>query len=180
MSDSTTPAGNKRPPRQSRTGLTSTGARKAGSKSDRSRAREFALQGLYQYLVGRNAAEDIDLFTRDLAGFNRADSVHFDALLQGCIAQAQTPAPGEAQAPAAASTTAAPQLTLRDIYDRVEAAGYRDIREIEWDDGHFEVKASNAQGQRVKLDVNATTGAIERTRIRRLNHHQAQHRQECP
>ena len=48
------------------------------------------MQGLYQYLVGRNAAEDIDLFTRDLAGFNKADSVHFDALLQGCIAQAQT------------------------------------------------------------------------------------------
>jgi N utilization substance protein B len=88
MSDSTTPSANKRPPRQSRTGLTSTGARKAGSKSDRSRAREFALQGLYQFLVGRNAAEDIDLFTRDLAGFSKADSVHFDALLQGCIAQA--------------------------------------------------------------------------------------------
>ena len=47
-----------RPPRQSRTGLTSTGARKAGSKSDRSRAREFALQALYQRLVGRNEVAD--------------------------------------------------------------------------------------------------------------------------
>lgn len=74
-----------RPPRQSRTGLTSTGARKAGSKSDRSRAREFALQGLYQSLVGGNAVTDIDAFTRDLAGFNKADAVHFDALLHGCI-----------------------------------------------------------------------------------------------
>ena len=83
------------------------------------------------------------------------------------IAQAQTPASGAAQAPAAASTMAAPQLTLRDIYDRVEAAGYRDIREIEWDHGRYEVKASNAQGQRVKLYVNASTGAIESTRIRR-------------
>ena len=45
----------KRPPRQTRTGLTSTGARKAGSKSSRSRSREFALQGLYQSLVGGNA-----------------------------------------------------------------------------------------------------------------------------
>lgn len=77
-----------RPPRQSRTGLTSTGARKAGSKSDRSRSREFALQGLYQHLVGKNEAADIDLFTRDLVGFSKADSVHFDALLHGCIAQA--------------------------------------------------------------------------------------------
>ena len=77
-----------RPPRQSRTGLTSTGARKAASKNNRSRAREFALQGLYQSLVGGNPVEDVDLFTRDLAGFNKADSVHFDALLHGCVEQA--------------------------------------------------------------------------------------------
>lgn len=76
-----------RPPRQPRTGLTSTGARKAASKSDRSRAREFALQGLYQSIVGGNAADDVDSFTRDLAGFNKADAAHFDALLHGCIEQ---------------------------------------------------------------------------------------------
>lgn len=77
-----------RPPRQSRTGTTSTGARKAGSKSGRTRAREFALQALYQKLVGRNEAADIDLFTRDLAGFSKADTVHFDALFFGCAEQA--------------------------------------------------------------------------------------------
>ena len=59
--------------------------RKSASKSGRSRAREFALQGLYQYLVGRNEASDIDVFTRDLSGFHKSDSVHYDALLFGCI-----------------------------------------------------------------------------------------------
>lgn len=88
MSDTNTPFAPKRPPRQPRTGLTSTGVRKVGSKSERSRARAFALQGLYQYLVGGNPAQDVDLFTRDLAGFNKADAVHFDALLHGCIDQA--------------------------------------------------------------------------------------------
>jgi N utilization substance protein B len=77
-----------RPPRQSRTGLTSTGARKAGSKSARSRAREFGLQALYQHLVGRNPVAEIDAFTRDLAGFGKCDSAHYDALLTGCVAQA--------------------------------------------------------------------------------------------
>ncbi len=77
------PAG--RPPRQSRTGLTSTGARKAAAKSNRSRAREFALQALYQHQVGRNDAAAIDSFTRDLAGFHKADAAHYDALLHGCI-----------------------------------------------------------------------------------------------
>ena len=82
-----TPTGG-RPPRQSRKGVTSTGARKAGSKSDRSRSREFALQGLYQHLIGKNAVGDIDAFTRDLAGFSKADVAHFEALLRGCIQQA--------------------------------------------------------------------------------------------
>ncbi|MEY4978212.1 MAG: transcription antitermination factor NusB [Pseudomonadota bacterium] len=63
--------------------------RKAADKSARTRAREFALQALYQHLVGRNTASDIDAFTRDLSGFHKADSVHYDALLHGCIEQAQ-------------------------------------------------------------------------------------------
>ncbi|MFM2035145.1 MAG: transcription antitermination factor NusB [Pseudomonadota bacterium] len=81
----TEPNSGERPPRQARTGLTATGVRKAASKSGRSRAREFALQALYQHLVGRNDAAEIDAFTRDLAGFNKADAVHFDALLHGCV-----------------------------------------------------------------------------------------------
>jgi N utilization substance protein B len=68
-----------------KSGTTSTGARKASAKPARSRAREFALQALYQYLVGRNDAESIDAFTRDLSGFHKADSAHYDALLHGCV-----------------------------------------------------------------------------------------------
>ena len=85
---SDTPSTSQRPPRQARTGVTSTGARKAASKSNRSRAREFALQALYQHLVGRNEATAIDAFTRDLAGFHKADAAHYDALLHGCIESA--------------------------------------------------------------------------------------------
>ncbi len=70
-------------------GLTSTGARKGSAKPPRSRAREFALQALYQHLVGRNEAQAIDAFTRDLAGFHKADSVHYDALLHGCVKEAE-------------------------------------------------------------------------------------------
>jgi N utilization substance protein B len=88
MTEDTTKAGGAKP-RQSRTGLTSTGARKASAKSNRSRAREFALQALYQHLVGRNDPTDIDHFTRDLAGFHKADAAHYDALLHGSIDNAE-------------------------------------------------------------------------------------------
>jgi N utilization substance protein B len=67
----------------------SAGTRKSSAKPARSRSREFALQGLYQHIVGRNEASDIDVFTRDLSGFHKADSAHYDALLYGCAEQAQ-------------------------------------------------------------------------------------------
>ncbi len=84
-----TPAQSARPPRQPRKGLTSTGARKAASKNARARAREFALQALYQVLVGKNDVVAVDAFTRDLLGFSKADAAHFDALLHGCAEQAE-------------------------------------------------------------------------------------------
>ena len=65
------------------------GTRKSSAKPARSRSREFALQALYQHIVGKNEASDIDAFTRDLSGFNKADSAHYDALLYGCTEQAQ-------------------------------------------------------------------------------------------
>ena len=62
--------------------------RKSKSLPARSRAREFAVQALYQHLVGKQDAESIDQFTRGLSGFHKADSVHYDALLHGCVRDA--------------------------------------------------------------------------------------------
>ncbi len=76
-----------RPPPQKRTGLTETGARKAADKPPRSRSREFAMQGLYQHLVGKNDVPSIDACVRELSGFHKADTLHYTTLLHGCIAQ---------------------------------------------------------------------------------------------
>ncbi len=84
MADTHTPG----PAQDTQAKLSSTGVRKTATKNKRSRAREFAVQGLYQSLVGKNLPADIDVFTRDLSGFSKADALHFDALLHGCIAQA--------------------------------------------------------------------------------------------
>ena len=62
----------------------SAGTRKSSAKPARSRSREFAVQALYQFLVGGNEASDVDLFTRDLSGFHKADIAHYDALFYGC------------------------------------------------------------------------------------------------
>ncbi len=64
-----------------------TNHRKASDKSARTRAREFAVQALYQVLVGQDTPAGIDAYTRELTGFHKCDSVHFDALLSGCVEQ---------------------------------------------------------------------------------------------
>lgn len=61
------------------------GSGKSASKSPRSRAREFVIQGLYQYLVGKNDLASVDEFTRGLAGFHKIDQPHYQRLLEGCI-----------------------------------------------------------------------------------------------
>jgi N utilization substance protein B len=57
-------------------------------KSGRRRSRELALQGLYEWQLGRSDAGVIDAHMREQGEFSKCDSAHYDALLHGCIAQA--------------------------------------------------------------------------------------------
>ncbi len=61
---------------------------KTRGTSPRARAREFALQALYQLMVGKNDISAIDVFTRDLLGFNKCSAEHYDALIYGCAREA--------------------------------------------------------------------------------------------
>ncbi|MFZ6818002.1 transcription antitermination factor NusB [Undibacterium sp. Ji22W] len=57
------------------------------SRSPRHRAREFALQGIYQWLLNNEDSGVIDAHIREAHGFDKADREHFDALLHGAINQ---------------------------------------------------------------------------------------------
>ncbi|MBT9489890.1 MAG: transcription antitermination factor NusB [Rubrivivax sp.] len=61
---------------------------RAATKSPRRRARELALQGLYQWLLSGDDAAVIDAHMHEQDEFERADRLHYDALLNGCIAEA--------------------------------------------------------------------------------------------
>ena len=56
--------------------------------SARRKAREFALQGLYEWLIGGADAGAIDAHVREQEGFAKCDAAHFDMLLHGCIREA--------------------------------------------------------------------------------------------
>lgn len=62
--------------------------RKPAARSARRRSREFALQGLYEWLVSGADAGIVDAHIREQDDFAKCDSAHFDALLRGCIAEA--------------------------------------------------------------------------------------------
>jgi N utilization substance protein B len=85
VTDTTTPAPNPAPAPKV---PARAAARRAQAKSGRRRAREVALQGLYEWLLGGADVQMIDAHMREQDDFDKCDAVHFDALLHGCIAEA--------------------------------------------------------------------------------------------
>jgi hypothetical protein len=59
-----------------------------------------------------------------------------------------------------ATTQAENWLKIPAIYDKVIAAGYSDINDIEREKDGYEIKARNADGVRVKLYVDPMTGEV--------------------
>lgn len=62
--------------------------RGASPNAGRRRARELAVQGLYEWLVGGSEAAVVEAHMREQDGYDKVDRVHFDALLHGCINEA--------------------------------------------------------------------------------------------
>jgi N utilization substance protein B len=57
------------------------------NRTPRHRAREFALQGLYQWLLNNEPAATVVKHIRTAHGFEKADGEYFTELLNGTIAQ---------------------------------------------------------------------------------------------
>ena len=68
--------------------------------------------------------------------------------------------PARASDRKSAATTEQPWLPIPQIYAKLEAAGYRNLEKIEREHGTYEVRATDRQGARVRLDVHPQTGAI--------------------
>jgi len=62
-----------------------THANPSKNRTPRHRAREFALQGLYQWLLNNEDAKTVVTNIRAAHGFEKADGDHFAALLYGAI-----------------------------------------------------------------------------------------------
>ncbi len=58
------------------------------NRTPRHRAREFALQGIYEWLLNKEDAGAIEAHIREAHGFDKADAEHFDSLLHGVLKDA--------------------------------------------------------------------------------------------
>lgn len=57
-------------------------------------------------------------------------------------------------------------LSIPQVHDKLEAAGYRNIEKIERERGGYEVRATDRNGARIKLHLDAQSGAVLDRRFR--------------
>ena len=84
---------------------------------------------------------------------------------QGPISQAG----GAVVAPAGQPNTSDQKdtwLNLGQIYDKLEAAGYTDVREIERENDGYEAKARDSKGRAIKLYIEPLEGRIVGEKLR--------------
>ena len=62
------------------------------------------------------------------------------------------------------ASTAPAEIDLKEVIAKLEGLGYKQIGEIEKDDGRWEIEATAADGRRVELDVDPRDGTIVRER----------------
>lgn len=91
------------------------------------------------------------------------------AVSAGLIAGGAFLAPVLAQTTSAGTSmsTQADWLTIPQLHERLEAAGYSAIDEIEREDDSYEVKATDRDGRRVEIDVHPITGEVLKTEVKR-------------
>lgn len=90
------------------------------------------------------------------------------ALTGGIIGAGAMFVPAFAQNAAATATMIqANWISMEQVQTKLESTGYRDFEKIERDSNKYEVKATDAQGRRVELDVDPVTGDILKTEVKR-------------
>ena len=88
-------------------------------------------------------------------------------LSAGILGASAALVPAFAQSAAVNQASQQQTLTMQQVLTKLEAAGYRDFEKIDRERNKYEVKATDAQGQRVELDLDPITGDILKTEVKR-------------
>lgn len=89
------------------------------------------------------------------------------ALATGLVAAGALVAPAIAQDATPSANAPRNWLSIPQIHDKLEAAGYIEIEQIERERDGYEVKATDREGQRVELEVDPLTGHVTKIAAKR-------------
>jgi hypothetical protein len=81
-------------------------------------------------------------------------------LANACFATVSVALIGALSAPLLAQSGSAAGMGATEVVQKLEAAGYRDIRGLELDDGLWEADATSPRGFEIELKINPGSGAI--------------------
>lgn len=87
-------------------------------------------------------------------------------MLLGAASASIKPAFSDDKRPAATTTSDRQWLSIPQVVNKLEAAGYRNIEKIEREHGSYEVRATSSDGKRSKLYVDRQTGEVMGSRQR--------------
>lgn len=99
-------------------------------------------------------------------GVLAASAVLLSATLATAASAQATQTPVQETQPKTPDPTEDTKMSIVEIAKSVEAQGYRDIDEIEFEGSSYEVCAKDASGKKVELTVNASTGRVEKVETR--------------
>ena len=94
----------------------------------------------------------------------RSAAVLFPLMIGSIVTFAVPASAANYGAPAHQAVSNQSMMSLGHVLTLVEKAGYKNIWKIEFEHNYYEVKGFDAKGQKVKLKVNPTTGAIKQTK----------------
>lgn len=90
----------------------------------------------------------------------RSTMISSFALVGALVAGGSLLAPSFAGEGRTASAGEKQWLTIPQVHEKLEAAGYRNIEKLERERGGYEARATDRNGERVKLYVNPQTGEL--------------------
>jgi len=82
------------------------------------------------------------------------------ATVAGALLLSTPPLALAQQGTGSAASSNATSLSPAEVVRKIEAAGYRDVRDVEYDNGHWEAEAIDKNGRRVDLRIDPSTGAV--------------------
>jgi hypothetical protein len=115
-------------------------------------------------VIGTACGEDIERYCSEMSHIRGAVNLclgqHMTQVSAECRTAMESAGPGNGRFGWGGPANRPAFMGLRQMLSAVEALGYSDLSEIEFEGGHYEIEATNSDGVRMELYIDAVTGNV--------------------